>query len=269
VRDLLAEHALGALPGRDADAIDRHVAWCAACRKEASELHSAAAVLAFSIAPADPGPVPDLEDRVVQAVQRSAHRRPAEHVAPRRGRLAIAAVVAAMLAVSGLGWGAVMAGRAARSDEAAQEQTRAAENAVDRFRRLLDTVEGADPEGDVYLATLGPTADGGGGGSALTLVSPSIRDMVVVLVNGVPPAERKAAPFVARLQGPRGLSLTVGRIRSLDASGSGIVVRDFDQDLGAFDTVIVRDADHHVVMRGTISSRAPIASPTPSSTIGR
>jgi Putative zinc-finger len=262
VRDLLAEHALGALLTRDADAIDRHVAWCAACRKEATELHTAAAVLAFSVAPAEPAPAPDLEERVVQAVQRSAQPPAAAHVAPRRGRLAVAAVVAAMLAVSGLGWGAVMAGRAARSDEAAQEQTRAAENAAEQFRRLLATVEFADPEGDVYLATLGPTAEGGGGGSALTLVSPSIRDMAVVLVNGVPPAERKAAPFTVLLRGPRGASLTVGKIRELDASGSGIVVRDFDLDLGAFDTVIVRDGDH-VVMRGTISTRAPIASPTP------
>jgi Putative zinc-finger len=263
VRDLLAEHALGALPGRDADAIDRHVAWCAACRKEAAELHTAAAVLAFSVAPAEPGPAPDLEDRVVQTVQRAVQRRPAAHVPPRRGRLAVVAVVAAMLAVSGLGWGAVMAGRAARSDEAAQEQTRAAVNAAERFQRLLKTVEFADPEGEVYLATLGPTAEGGGGGSALTLVSPSIRDMAVVLVNGVPQAGRKAAPFTARLRGPGGVSLTVGKIRELDASGSGIVMRDFDVDLGAFDTVVVRDAARHVVMRGTISTRAPIASPTP------
>lgn len=263
VRDLLAEHALGALPARDTDAIDRHVAWCAACRKEASELHTAAAILAFSVAPAEPGPDPDLEDRVVHAVQRSVQRRPVQHVAPSRGRLAVAAVVAAMLAVSGLGWGAVMAGRAARSDEAAQAQTDAAENAAVRFRHLLETVEGADPEGDVYLATLAPAAEGGGGGSALTLVSPSIRDMAVVLVNGVPSAERKGAPFTARLRGPRGLHLTVGTIRSLDASGSGIVVRDFDRDLGEFHTVIVRDASGNIVMRGTISSGAPIASPTP------
>ena len=263
VRDRLAERALGALSASDAAFVDRHVAWCAACRKEAIQLDGAAATLAFSVAPAEPGPPAELEGRVVQAVLSAAERRPAVHSAPRRARLAVAAVLAAMLAVSGLGWGAVMAGRAARSDREALAAVLSQQSAVERFRDLLASVEFADPEGEVFLGTLGPTDRGGGGGSALTLVSPSIRDMAIVLMNGVPAAERQAAPFTVRLRGPGGASLAVGRIRSLDTAGAGIVVKDFDLDLGVFDRVVVRDSKGRIVMRGSISTRAPIASPSP------
>ena len=51
VRELLPEHALGVADG-DADAVERHLAWCAACRKEARDLHRAAASFAFVLAPA-------------------------------------------------------------------------------------------------------------------------------------------------------------------------------------------------------------------------
>jgi hypothetical protein len=263
VRDLLAEHALGALPPRETSSVDRHLAWCAACRKEASELQGAAAVLAFSVAPAEPAPGGALEDRIVGSIRGAVERRPRPHEAPRRGRLAVAAVLAAVLAVSGLMWGAVMAGRAERSDEIARRQTANAQDATKRFQQVVNSLEFSDPDGDVFLATLGPTAEGGGGGSALTLVSPTIRDMAMVLVNGVPPAEGRFVPFTVFLRGPAGARLAVGTIKQLDTSGSGIVVKDFDLDLGSFDRVVVRDANHRIVMQGTISRRAPIESPSP------
>jgi hypothetical protein len=210
-----------------------------------------------------PGPPAELEDRIVLAVQRAAGGAAAVPNAPRRGRMAIVAALAAVLAFSSLGWGAVMAGRAARSDEAARNAVASQQTAVERFRDLLTSVEFADPEGEVFLGTLGPTSPGGGGGSALTLVSPSIRDMAIVMVNGVPTAARSAEPFTARLRGPGGETITVGKLGPLDAAGSAIVVRDFAGGLGAFDKVIVRDAAGRIVMRGTISARAPIASPSP------
>lgn len=263
VRGRLAEHALRALPPRDATSIDRHLVWCAACRKEAGELQAASATLAFALAPEDPAA--ELEGRVVAAVRAAATRRvPTRSSSPRRSRLTLVAATAALLAVLGTGWGAVMAGRAARSDEVARDAVLRQHSAVERFRDLLVTAEFSDPEGDVFLGTLGPTTRGSGGGSALTLVSPSIIDMAIVLVNAVPPEAGERLPFSVRLRGVEG-SLLVGRIPKggLDASGAGIVSEEFDLDLSSYDEVIVRDADGTVVMRGVIDARAPIASPSP------
>ncbi len=263
VRDGLTEHALRALPPRDAASIDRHLVWCAACRKEAGHLQAASATLAFALAPVDPAP--QLEDRIVGAVRAAAARRvPPRSASPRRSRLALAAAVAALLAVLGTGWGAVMAGRAARSDEVARDAVLRQHSAVERFRDLLVTAEFSDPEGEVFIGTLKPTTAGGGGGSALTLVSPSIIDMAIVLVNGVPPETGHRLPFSVRLRGVEG-SLLVGRIPKggLDASGAGIVSQEFDLDLSSFDEVIVRDTSGAVVMRGVIDARAAIVSPSP------
>lgn len=263
VRDRLAEHALRALPTRDAASIDRHLAWCAACRKEAGHLQAASATLAFAVAPQEPAP--ELEDRVAAAVRASAaSREPPRSSSPHRSRLTVVAAAAALFAVVGTGWGAVMAGRAARSDEVARDAVLRRHSAVERFHKLLITAEFSDPEGDVFLGTLRPTTPGGGGGSALTLVSPSITDMAIVLVDGVPPDTARRLPFRVRLRGREG-SLLVGRIPKggLDASGAGMVSREFDLDLSSFDEVVVRGAGGKVVMGGPIAARAPIASPSP------
>lgn len=265
VRDRLAERALGGLPSRESGPIDRHLAWCAACRKEAGQMDSAAAMLAFSVAPAAHGPSDGFEDRLVEAVQREvATRRAGVKGGTRRGRYVVAGVLAAALTFSGLVWGAVMAGKADQSDRAAAAAQQGQKSAVEQFRQVLISLEFPDPEGDVFLGTLEPTREGGGGGSALTLVSPEIPDMAMVVLDGVPAAERPSVPFSVRLLGPRGMSLSVGDVTSLDDGGSGIVVEKFDAaNLAAFDRVIVRDADGHVVMRGAIAARAPIASPSP------
>jgi hypothetical protein len=82
-------------------------------------------------------------------------------------------------------------------------------------------------------------------------------------VNGVPPAQRKDAPFVVWLRGRGAAEMQVGAIATLDDAGSGIVWDDVEQDLGVFDKVIVRDASGRVVMRGAIATRAPLSSPSP------
>ena len=70
VRDQLPELAVGVLSQREQVALERHLDWCAGCRKEAAELGEAAATFAFALASA---PLPDgLEDKVVAGVGRAA-----------------------------------------------------------------------------------------------------------------------------------------------------------------------------------------------------
>lgn len=261
VRDRLAERALGTLDTHEAAGVDRHLQWCAACRKESGELDRAAATLAFSVAPAEPEAA--LEDRVVAAIQDRSQSGSVRHVSGRRGRLAVAAVAAAMMAVSGLGWGAVMAGKAARTEAQAQAADARQRNAVRAFQDLLTSSEFNDPNNEVLIGTLAPAGGTTGGGSAFTLVSPTLIDMAVVVVNGLPPATEGTLPYTARLSGPDRPALQIGRIRSLDAGGSAMLARNIDRDLGGYDRVVVRDAHHRIIMQGQLATQASLTSPAP------
>ena len=258
VRDRLSEEALGAVSARDAVALERHLAWCAACRREAEELHHAAATFGLTLAPASPPP--DLEDRVVEAVRAAAGRQ--RGPARRGARTAAALVVAAMVAIAGLGWGAVMAGRADRFRHRAAAAVDQRQRVIDRIAGFLVTPPFVDPSNKVYLGTLAPTA-GTGGGSALTLTSPSILDMAVVTVAGLPPTRSASLPYKVTLVDQAGEVATVGRVTQLDADGGATIVKNFNRDLLGFTDVVVTDASGHVVMRGTMEPRDNTASPTP------
>jgi hypothetical protein len=174
----------------------------------------------------------------------------------------LVAALTAMLAVLGTGWGAVMAVRAARSDRAALLDRIATQSAVEKFRELFDTIE-FDNDGEVFIGVLDPSTPGAGSGNAFSLVSPSMIDMVFVLIDDVPAESRELLPFTVRIRGDDGV-LMIDRLKKseLDDSGAGTVTAEF-ADLAGYDTVIVRDADGHVVMSGTMRIRAVVASSTP------
>jgi hypothetical protein len=259
VRDRLTERALGGLLVADEPAVDRHLAWCAACRKEASELSRAATTLVFALAPVEPPA--DLEDRLVDEVHRAVTKgRPI----PRRGRLAVALAVAAMVAVSGLGWGAVMAGRAARFAATAETQRQRTADATARFSRLISSSEFNDPGNQVFLGMLAAaTRETGAAGSALTLISPGTRDVAIVMVNGFRPSQTRALPLRVYLVSEQGGALRVGRIAALDSGGDAIVVRRFGVDLSGYGWIEVRDRSGAVVLRGHVRPRPSITTPSP------
>jgi hypothetical protein len=256
VRELLPEHALGVLPQAERPAVDRHLEWCAACRKEASELQRAAATLAYSVAPAEP-PV-GLEERVVEAVRSAAGRRRA--AAPRRSRVAAAGVLAAMLALSGLGWGAVMAGRAERAEQQAADAREQRGIALEKFREeVLSQLPGLDPEAIVEVSTLLSPRLREGRGDALVLLSPSGDDLAFLLVDGLTDLRPAQLPLRVRLVTDGSRQLVVGEIRTLDQAGGGGVFASFDRDLTDVSAVVVRDARGQILLRGTLSVYEPTA----------
>ena len=260
VRDRLVERSLGALHIEDVKEVDRHLVWCAACRKEADELDRAAATFALTLAPAAPDPA--LEDRVLHAVHTvadgGAGRRPL-----RRGRTAAASVLAAAIALSALGWGVAMAGRAERfrANFARVELQQSA-----NLRQLKEQVGSQvfEARNRAYLGTLAPVSGGIGGGSVLTWISPTIVDFTIVTVAGLPPGDEAALPYqIWIVNETSGQRLPVGvPIRRLNADGGEMRVRNAP-DLAAFSTVVVTDSSGEVVLRGAVDAEAAVASPAP------
>jgi Putative zinc-finger len=254
VRELLTEQVLGVLPRAEHSVVDRHLEWCAACRKEAGELQRAAATLAYSVAPVEP-PV-ELEERVVEVVRGAAGRRRA--VAPRRSRIAAAGVLAAMLALSGLGWGAVMAGRADRFEQQAADAREQQRQAIqENFAKFLQLPE-FDPESIVEVSTLLSPRLREGRGDALVLLSPG-DDLVFVLVNDLREVGESRLPLTVSLVSDDAAPLRVGEIRTLDSAGGGAVYATFAEDLTDVDTVVIRDASGRILIRGTLSVYEPTA----------
>ncbi|MDP9330836.1 MAG: hypothetical protein M3P11_09400 [Actinomycetota bacterium] len=250
VRHGLAEHAVGGLEARDALAVDGHLQWCAACRKEAGDLRQAASTLGFAVAPAE---LPaGLQDRITQSVREAASRR---GPGSRRSRVAVVGLLAAALALSGLGWGAVMAGRAARFQDQVHEANSQKQLALEKFAAVIGTAEFTNKKNQVFLGTLTlPNGTGTGGGTAMTLVSPTISDIAFVVVVGLPPTDRERLPYTVQLLATGRRPLTVGRISRLDADGGATVSSQIDRDLGPYDRVVVRDAQGHEVLSGSVTA---------------
>ena len=255
VRELLPELAIGVLAPAERDEVERHLRWCAGCRKEASELGQAAATFAFALAPV---PVPHgLGEQIVDRVRHVAGR----PGTPRRTRTTAASIVAAMVAVASLGWGAAMAGRADRFEVRANQAEREKAAALETFVRAIQNVvpPGQDlPEEQFHLGPLAPTADGQGGGAVLQLVSPNILDFSMVIVNGLDPEGTDRLPYRVQLLNAAGQVLRAGRITELDADGGAEVFHEFaNKDLSGYSTVQVLDADGVLVLTGGIEGDRP------------
>ena len=249
VRELLPELAVDTIAPEDRTEVERHLQWCAGCRKEASDLGQAAAILAFSLTPAS---VPQgLGERVVDRVRRAA----GPTGTPRRGRTMAAAIVAAMVAVASLGWGAVMAGRADRFADRAEQAERERARALERFQVVLSQVipgEEISTNDDAHLGQLAPVAGGTGGAAVLQLISPTLLDFVIVIANGLS-HDSELLPYRVRLSNDVGQELRAGRIDELDANGGAEIFRQYQtQDLTGYSTVTVVDAKGEVVLTGTV-----------------
>jgi len=266
-RGLLAERAIGIVAARERAAVERHLSWCAACRKEAGDLERAATSLAFAVAPASPPQ--SLEGRVAMAVRREA-RTVGETTEPpaavavdgrrrRPRRRMVAARRAARLALGPGAGGAVLATRHSRPDPAVEAQRQ--KGRLADFMRAIQSAGVSD--GTAQLGVLANPSGGAGSGSALALLSPSVDDRVLVMASGLRDAP-KDLPYLVMLADGSGRFIQVGAVNALNTSGGFTVARVLDADLRGYVNVVVRDVHGSVVLSGTLREQAPSVAPTPS-----
>ena len=164
-----------------------------------------------------------------------------------------------MLALSGWGWGAVMAGRADRLQDQIQAQRARQERAFDRLRAVIERLEGADPANIVEVSTLESPRGRPGGGEALVLLSPSSDDFALIALTGLTGLRDRQFPLEVRLVTDGGGASLVGPVSSLDPSGGVTLSRWSVGSLRDYDAVEVLDARGRVVLRGMLSVQAPAA----------
>ena len=242
IRDVLPEHALG-VSGMKARAVSEHLARCAACRKESRDLQRAAATFAFALAPT--GPAGSLEEDVVRSVRSAAGTLPPA----RRPRRVGTVLLAATLALAGIGGGAVVANRdrGPTPDDTAGRR----EDGLDALQRFYEATKLVDDASEASLGVLLPDDGRPGGGSAMTLISPSIRDRAIVVASGLPDTDERL-PYTVWLANAQGAFVRVGNVKDLDTSGGFTVARIIREDLRTFVNVLVRDARGKVVLSGTL-----------------
>jgi hypothetical protein len=256
VRDRLAEYSLFLVDQEERGALDRHLEWCAGCRKEAGEMLEGAAQVGLALEPTEPPP--SLERRVVDAVTAATRRR---STGRRVGLMAVATVAAGVVAVAAVAWGAIMASRAQQVDAELQRvedrATQAEIQARDIARRLkLVLQEFPVPNEEIRNVPLGPRAPFKGGGAAV-LVNSRNQHWVVVIVGGL---DAKGLPYRVTLFSRSGHRFEAGEITELDAAGGAELLGGFDRSLAGVSRLVVRNASGEVVLAGIVN---PPASPTP------
>lgn len=234
VRDLLPEHVLGTLDADTRRLVDRHLAWCAGCRKEAQQL--AEGVAGFGMAMSGPEPPPDLEDRVVEGVA-SGRRRP-RRARPRAAL--VAAAVAAALAMGSVAWAVTLAGRV---DEL-EVRARAARSAVARFEQVVRELGGRE-------RVRGADLSGPPGAEGRALVYDGDRDWVLVVATGLP---ERGGPYQAYLTTSGG-RVGLGRLAA-QGPGELATARIFPGAVSPFRGVLVVDGHGAPVLEGTLGTSA-------------
>ena len=247
VRDRLTEYAVSTLPDDELRDVERHLDWCAGCRKEARELREGAALAGLALPPA---PIPDgLENRVVNRVRAAARAR-----TPSRRRVAVrrsVTILAAVVGLVGMGTAGVLFAQRQDAEDRLVQSQHQAQQIAERLEGFLSSLpkESRQPR-DVAQATLTSPSGAFGGGGALRITSPSHEDIALVTVGGL---ARHAAPYKVWLKAVSGSSLFVGNISQLDTAGAGSTTHEYSDDLRLYRYVEVRDANDRLVLRGAFA----------------
>lgn len=246
VRERLTEHALGLLAKVDASEVERHLEWCAGCRKESAELEEGAARMALAL-PVTRPPA-SLETRVVDRLRAVSGR-----ITPggrRRARVLVASTLAAaLLAVGAMGWAV-----AERSQARTLKQTIAAKNA--QITRIADALRSFQASHGKTLAADLLSAPGvEGSGSAVIFTSPGVQDQVVV---GMVLPSHATGQFVVQLVDNRS-AIKLGELEQ-GVEGDWFMWEQRNQDLSRVVRITVLDSASRTILSGTFQ---PHAAPSP------
>jgi hypothetical protein len=189
VRERLTEQALGHLDGDDRWQVERHLEWCAGCRKESNELLEGVERVARELPAATPRP--GLEERVVHEVLTAAGKRPRGARRQTVRALAVATLAAVLLALGAVGWG-VAERQKARDTQAEVEKALTTKQGlaslVAQFQQNLQT------KGTVYQANLYPGLGRQPAGTAVVFAAPpGARGFALVRV--ITPLPAAQGPF--------------------------------------------------------------------------
>lgn len=240
VRDRLTEHSLGLLSRVDAGDVERHLRWCAGCRKESSELQEGASMMALSLPSIEPPP--SLESRVVERITAVAgtSRIPSR----RRVRLLTAATLtAAMIALSAVGWAITERGQV----QHIRQETIAQIKQVKDLERILQSLE-ANP----LEAKLFPILDATGSGRVLIYSSPDAPDFILASVSLVEPARGKPAIALTDRAG----RVISGGVLARNNNGVLIFYEESGKNLSRGTSVTVMDGSGRPVLGGLVQPSA-------------
>jgi putative zinc finger protein len=246
LRPRLAEYAVSSLPEKERREVERHLEWCAGCRKEARELQDGAAIAGLSLAPTEPPK--HLEERVVWRLRAASTRG-----RPRTYALRSVTVVAAVIGLLGIALAGVLVARQQSPAQNTRYEELSAQQTIAHLRHLYQDLRKTGQPSRISQAVLMPPAghDGIGGALLVTPASSRFADQLVVLVGGLD----RTGPYRVLLTGPGHKRFMVPGYMTPDVGGGGQLQWP-GRTLNEYTGVEVRDSKGRAVLSGTFP-RAP------------
>jgi hypothetical protein len=243
VRERLAEYALGLLPRAETVDVDRHLEWCAGCRKEAGELQEGAAAAALSVPLEEPPSA--LEHRVVERLRFAAGTAgPAHHRHRLRGLVA-ATLAAAILAVGAMGWAVAERQHVQTLQVLVQEKN----IKIQDVEKVIQSFQG---RGKTLEAALTPPAGQLGSGTAVVFTAPRVNDLVLLEAVLLPD---RVGPFVVQIVTEDG-AIRVGNLQHT-TNGDWIMFHYTEENLSGVLSVTILDGTSNAILTGIVHQYAP------------
>lgn len=244
IREKLPEFVLGVLPADEAEDVERHLEWCAGCRKESVELLEGVATVGLALPTAQPRPA--LESKLVGRLQAAAGRPAAR---PKRANrlvlaLAVVTVATASLAVGATTWGI------AKSRQAEDARIIAAVKSEDaaKVAAALASFHGAG----AYQASLAPAGPSKASGSVAIFSAPKQDDFIFVSI--VPPVP-KDPPYTVRVVTSEGEVMSGGLLNKTQL-GNWVYFEFTRRNLSRGKTVTIYDATGRIILQGAETAAA-------------